>query len=333
MMDIERESIAIRCEGLSKTYGRIVALHDLDLAVEAGTIFGFLGPNGAGKTTTIRLLVGLARPTRGRSRVAGHEVTANGKAARQLIGYLPEEPAFYPWMTGAEFLDYVGRLFGLSGTERKKRVDGLLDLAGLREASRRRVGGYSRGMRQRLGVAQALINRPQVLILDEPASALDPQGRRDVLTLIEQLREQATVFMSTHILSDVERVCDRVAIIDRGRLVVEADREGLQNRYAPPVFELAWDEGDNEQTQVMDFVHLLEGVPWVSQVERQSRALRVHVSDREQARRELLSLVAQRGLVLSRYELVKPTLEDVFLRLVDTERQLLNHQASSPGFP
>jgi ABC-2 type transport system ATP-binding protein len=192
-----------------------------------------------------------------------------------------------------------------------------LDLAGLREAGRRRIGGYSRGMRQRLGVAQTLINRPSVLILDEPASALDPQGRRDVLTLIEQLREQATVFMSTHILSDVERVCDRVAIIDQGRLVVEADREDLQGRYAPPVFELAWDEGDNEQARVTDFVRLLEGVPWVSQVERQSRALRVHVSDKTQARHELLSLVVQSGLVLSRYELVRPTLEDVFLRLVN----------------
>jgi len=319
-MDIERENIAIRCEGLSKTYGKIAALQNLDLAVEAGTIFGFLGPNGAGKTTTIRLLVGLARPTRGRGWVAGHEVTADGEAARQLIGYLPEEPAFYPWMSGAEFLDHVARLFGLSGTERKKRVGELLDLAGLQEAAHRRIGGYSRGMRERLGVAQALITHPQVLILDEPASALDPQGRRDVLTLIEQLRAQATVFMSTHILADVERVCDRVAIIDRGRLVVEADREGLQDRYAPPVFELAWDEGDNQQAQVTDFVRLLEAVPWVSHVERYSRALRVHVSDRAQARRELLSLVAQSGLVLSRYEMVRPTLEDVFLRLVDTER-------------
>ncbi len=313
------ERTAIRCEALSKTYGQIVALQDLDLTVESGTIFGFLGPNGAGKTTTIRLLVGLARPTRGRGWVAGHEVTAGGEAARRLIGYLPEEPAFYPWMSGGEFLDYVGRLFGLSEIERKKRVDALLGLAGLQEASHRRIGGYSRGMRQRLGVAQALINRPQVLILDEPASALDPQGRRDVLTLIEQLREQATVFMSTHILSDVERVCDRMAIIDRGRLVVEADREELQNRYAPPIFELAWDEGDNEQAQVTDLVRLLEGVPWVSQVERQSRALRVHVSDRARARRELLSLVAQSRLVLSRYELVRPTLEDVFLRLVNKE--------------
>ena len=312
------EGIAIRCEGLSKTYGQVVALQGLDLAVEAGTVFGFLGPNGAGKTTAIRLLVGLARPTRGRGWVAGHEVTADAKAARRLVGYLPEEPAFYSWMTGAEFLDYMGRLFGLAGVERRKRVNELLELVGLREAGGRRVGGYSRGMRQRLGVAQALINRPPLLILDEPASALDPQGRRDVLTLIERLREQATVFMSTHILSDVERVCDRVAIIDRGRLVVEADREGLQNRYAPH-FELAWEEGDNEQTQVTDLMRLLGSVPWVTEVERQAHVLRVHVNDRALARRELLPLVTQRGLGLSRYELVRPNLEDVFLQLVNRE--------------
>jgi len=313
------ESAAIRCEGLSKSYGQIVALQGLDLAVEAGTVFGFLGPNGAGKTTTIRLLVGLARPTAGRAWVAGHEATADAKALRQLVGYLPEELAFYAWMTGVEFLDYVARLFGLARGERKERVAELLELVGLQAAGRRRIGGYSRGMRQRLGLAQALINRPQVLILDEPASALDPQGRRDVLTLIERLRERTTVFMSTHILSDVERVCDRVAVLDRGRLVVEAGREELQHRYAPPVVELAWETGDNDLAQVMDLLRLLEGVPWVRQVERQERALRVHVDDRTQARRELLSLVVQSGLLLSRYELVRPTLEDVFLRLVHQE--------------
>ncbi len=312
------KSTTIRCERLSKTYGRIVALQDLNLTVEAGTIFGFLGPNGAGKTTTIRLLVGLARPTAGRGWVAGHEVTAD-VAARRLVGYLPEEPAFYSWMTGADFLDYVGQLFGLASAERKKRVEELLALAGLQEAGRRRIGGYSRGMRQRLGVAQTLINRPPVLILDEPASALDPQGRRDVLTLIEQLREHATVFMSTHILSDVERVCDRLAIIDQGRLVIEADRQSLQNDYAPPVFELAWDEGDNDPAQVTGAMHLLASVPWVSQIERQARTLRLHVNNRTQAQRELLPLVAQSRLVLSRYELVRPTLEDIFLRLVKQE--------------
>jgi ABC-2 type transport system ATP-binding protein len=317
-MDLKRGA-AIHCESLSKTFGQVVALQDLNLAVGAGTVFGFLGPNGAGKTTTIRLLLGLARPTRGQAWVAGHEVTADAKAPRRLVGYLPEVPSFYAWMTGAEFLDYVGRLFELAGSERRKRVEELLDVAGLQEASRRRIGGYSRGMRQRLGLAQALINHPSVLILDEPASALDPQGRRDVLTLIERLRERATVFMSTHILSDVERVCDRVAIIDQGRLVVEADREELQTRYAPPVFELAWEGRDNEGAQVTNLVRLLEGVPWVSQVERGNRSLRVHVSDRLRAQRELLALVVQSGLLLSRYELVRPALEDVFLRLVKRE--------------
>ena len=221
-----RESTAIRCEGLSKTYGRIVALQDLDLAVEAGTVFGFLGPNGAGKTTTIRLLVGLARPTRGRGWVAGHEVTANGKAARQLIGYLPEEPAFYPWMTGAEFLDYIGQLFGLAGAERKKRADELLDLAGLREAGRRRVGGYSRGMRQRLGVAQALINRPSVLILDEPASALDPESEHLIQKAVENLLGKRTVFIVSHRLNTIKRA-SRIYVLEHGAIVESGTHDEL----------------------------------------------------------------------------------------------------------
>ena len=326
-MELRPKAAAIRLEGLSKVYGQrgkgpvpgrvpgVVALQGLDLVVQPGTVFGFVGPNGAGKTTTIRLLVGLAKPTRGQAWVAGHEITADGGAARWLIGYLPEDPAFYAWMTAAEFLDYVGRLFRLDGGERQNRVEELLDLAGLQDASSRRIGGYSRGMRQRLGLAQALMNRPSVLVLDEPASALDPQGRRDVLSLIQGLRGKATVFMSSHILSDVERVCDRVAIIDQGRLVVEADRDDLQNRYGQPIFELAWDEGHIEGAQVIEFVRLLEDMPWVDGVEHRGRMLRVRVSDRDQAQRELLSLVAGSGLVLSRYEIVRPTLEDVFLRL------------------
>jgi ABC-2 type transport system ATP-binding protein len=310
---------AIRCEGLSKSYGGVKALRDLDLVVEPGTIFGFLGPNGAGKTTTARLLTGLARPTRGRAWVAGHEVTADGPEARRSIGYLPEEPAFYPWMTGTEFLAYVGRLFGLRGAELERRVEELLDVADLGEAAGRRVGGYSRGMRQRLGVAQALINHPRVLLLDEPASALDPQGRRDLLTLIERLREQATVFMSTHILSDVERVCDRVGIIDAGGLLVEADRRELQDRYAPPVFELAWGRGEDQRASIEAFVTMLEGMQWVRRVEREDRELRVHVTDLSRARRDLLSLVVQEKLPLDRFELMRPSLEDVFLHLVGEE--------------
>ncbi len=171
---------AIRIEALTKSFGKFRALDGLSLTVEGGAVFGFLGPNGAGKTTTLRILTGLAHADSGGAWVEGLEV---GKSAEisSRIGYLPEEPAFYPWMTGIETLDIMGQIHRIVKAERRRRVDEMLEMAGLTEAGKRRVGGYSRGMRQRLGLAQALIHRPQVLLLDEPASALDPAGRKDVL--------------------------------------------------------------------------------------------------------------------------------------------------------
>jgi len=212
------------------------ALDGLSLSIPEGTVFGFLGPNGAGKTTTIRLLAGLSKPTGGRAWVTGVEVKRGAVASH--IGYLPEEPAFYNWMTPLEFLDYVGRLFGLPAAERKARSRELLAQTGLEKSASRRIGGFSRGMRQRLGLAQAMFNHPEVLILDEPVSALDPLGRKEVLEMIASLHGTCTVFMSTHILADVERICDSVGIIDQGRLLLEATRAELLRKYTIPAFEV-----------------------------------------------------------------------------------------------
>jgi len=307
---------AIRTQDLRKTYGQVTALDGLTLTVEPGTVFGFLGPNGAGKTTTMRLLTGLARPSTGRAWVAGQEIGRDGKAAAR-IGYLPEEPAFYPWMTPAELLDHVGRLFGLPGQERRSRSRDLLELAGLSAVSKRRIGGFSRGMRQRLGLAQALINRPEVLLLDEPVSALDPAGRKEVLELIGRLRNQCTVFMSTHILQDVERVCDTIAIINHGRLVVEAPQAELLDRYTLPAFELECVESDEPAFKV--WLDTLPSLDWVSSVTVDGQVGRVIVRDVDVARRALLAQVVEKGLILRRYEIVTPSLEDVFLRLVNQE--------------
>jgi ABC-2 type transport system ATP-binding protein len=305
---------AIRVEGLRKTFGDVRALDGLTLTVEPGTIFGFLGPNGAGKTTTIRILTGLARPSGGRAWVLGMDTGAARREIARHVGYLPEEPAFYSWMTPREFLDHIGRIFGLGAAERGARVEELLDLVGLAGVSGRRVGGFSRGMRQRLALAQTLVNRPEVLFLDEPASALDPAGRRDVLKLITQLRGQCTVFMSTHILADVERVCDTVGIIARGQMVAEARREELLSRYAIPVFEIEGDDGS--AARIAAWTDTLRALPWVTAVSTDGVTTRVTVSDVEKAKRELLATTVQAGLVLTRYEMVRPSLEEVFLRLV-----------------
>jgi len=309
--------IAIRTEELRKVFGTVIALDGLNLSVEEGTVFGFLGPNGAGKTTTIRIITGLAHATSGQAWVFGKEVTGNRHEIAQQIGFLPEEPAFYPWMTPREFLDYVGRVFGLPSAMRSARAKELLALAGLEEAAKRRIGGFSRGMRQRLALAQALLNRPKVLFLDEPASALDPVGRKEVLDFIEQLRGQCTVFMSTHILADVERVCDTVGIINRGKLVTAAPREVLLAQYAIPAFEVEVDS--QTAAGFVNWSEALQRERWVKSIVLEGLVARVNVTDIEVAKRELLTSITQAGLILARYEVLRPSLEDVFLQLVGQE--------------
>jgi ABC-2 type transport system ATP-binding protein len=224
-------------------------------------------------------------------------------------------------MTPAELLDHVGRLFGLPAAERARRVKELLDLVDLASVSKRRIGGFSRGMRQRLGLAQALVNQPEVLLLDEPVSALDPAGRKDVLEMVQALRGKCTVFMSTHILADVERVCDTVGIINKGKLVVEAGQEELLARYTIPVFELDCEPGFEPPFEI--WLEQAKRLPFVSSVTRYNHTARVVVSDIHAARQALLQDVAAAGLVLRRYEVVTPSLEDIFLKLVGQEEKAL----------
>ena len=306
---------SIHVESLKKTYGAVHALDGLDLEVAPGTVFGFLGPNGAGKTTTLRILTGLAQATSGTAQVVGLDVMKDSGKLSRRIGHLPEEPAFYPWMTPREFLDYLGRLYGLSSSERRSRVRELLALVRMEDVSKRRIAGFSRGMRQRLGVAAALIHHPDVLFLDEPASALDPAGRKEVLDLIGNLRGQCTVLMSTHILADVERVCDVVGIIAKGRMLVQSGREALLERYAIPAFEV---EGD-DHAAMAGWVEGLRHLPWVISVAPRNGAFRITVRDVQSAKHALLELAVNSGVVLNRYEEVRPSLEDVFLQLVGSE--------------
>ena len=306
---------SIHVESLKKTYGAVHALDGLDLEVAPGTVFGFLGPNGAGKTTTLRILTGLAQATSGTAQVVGLDVMKDSGKLSRRIGHLPEEPAFYPWMTPREFLDYLGRLYGLSSSERRSRTRELLALVRMEDVSKRRIAGFSRGMRQRLGVAAALIHHPDVLFLDEPASALDPAGRKEVLDLIGNLRGQCTVLMSTHILADVERVCDVVGIIAKGRMLVQSGREALLERYAIPAFEV---EGD-DHAALAGWVEELRHLPWVISVAPRNGAFRITVRDVQSAKHALLELAVNSGVVLNRYEEVRPTLEDVFLQLVGSE--------------
>ncbi len=308
---------AISCHALTKRYGDVVALKGLNLEVPQGSIFGYLGRNGAGKTTTMRILCGLARPTSGQAQVLGHSVQRELRAVQGAIGYLGEEPAFYGWMNAREYLAFVAGLFGFRGKDARNRVEEVLELVQLKADAGRRISGYSGGMKQRLGIAQAFLNQPQVLLLDEPCSSLDPFGRRQVLDIIDSLRGKATVFMSTHILADVERVCDRVGIIENGQLLVEADCHELLERYATPVFEVEFEPHPSLEVLLTQLVEKLACQPWAGgQVQREGAILRVIPNDTSIARQELLRLALDSGLIISRYQSSQARLEDVFLRLV-----------------
>ncbi len=298
---------AIAVRGLTKVYGSYHALDAVDLDVAEGSVFGFLGPNGAGKTTTLRILTGLAKPTSGTATIFG--TPAGSSVARASIGFLPDVPGFYEWMTAEEFLRFAGGLFGLSKSVLDERVGVLLGLAGLTDVETK-IGGFSRGMKQRLGVAQALVNAPRLLMLDEPTSALDPLGRKEVLDMVAALGGRTTVFFSTHILADVERVCDRVAILDRGRVVAQAPIAELKARYAAHrlVVEVASDADALAEE--------IRRQPWAQTAEVDDDTITLSVDDVEAAQLALPALVAARGLALRRFEGGEVSLEEVFVELV-----------------
>ncbi len=309
--------LAVRVRGLTKEYGAHRALDGIDLSVPEGAVYGFLGPNGAGKTTTLRILSGLSRPSRGEAQVLGVSVAGGDDAGERLpaaalreVGYLPDVPGFYPWMTAREFLRFSGRLFGIARQELDSRVDALLDLSGL-SGVRGRIGGFSRGMRQRLGIAQALVNAPRLLMLDEPTSALDPMGRRDVLDMIGSLRGHTTVLFSTHILTDVERVCDTVGILDSGRVVAEGPLSSLTMPRGVHRFVLEVSDGADRIESA------LRERSWLAGISRQGNSLSLTADDGTAPQREVPAIVSELGLPLVRFETLETSLEEVFLDLVE----------------
>jgi ABC-2 type transport system ATP-binding protein len=221
----------IRTENLTRHYGSLIAVRNLDLAVMCGELFGFLGRNGAGKTTFIRMLAGLLRPTAGAAYVAGHNVQLEPLAAKQAVGYLAQSPLLYDSLTGREFLRFLGGVYGLGDQSIEARSNQLLELLELTDKADNLIGGYSGGMRHRIGLCGALLHEPQVLLLDEPLAGLDPYGARLVKDLLRDLcRKGCTVFLSTHAMEVVERLCTRVAILNRGQLVAVGSVEALRDQ-------------------------------------------------------------------------------------------------------
>lgn len=306
----------IETHKLSKAYKNIQALNALDLNVHQNSIFGFLGPNGAGKTTTIKLMLGLTRPSSGSATIFGMDSVSRSVEIRARVGYLPQEPHFYEYMTARQTLHFVAEFF-FKGPRKAidERVDEMLDLVDLTQKADRPIRTFSGGERQRLGIAQAQVNYPDLLILDEPAASLDPLGRRDVLEVMSRLRKYATIFYSTHILDDVQRVSDTVVILNKGVLVAQGPIEELLAGSEGVIYIIHL-KGDVEQAlkQVRSF-------PWVSAVKtnqvNEETHLQVSVTDPQAAESQLLKMLVNGPVNVTEFRRKQYELEDVFMQVVE----------------
>jgi ABC-2 type transport system ATP-binding protein len=317
-------SIVIETHNLSKTYKEAQALTGLNLTVKQNSIFGFLGPNGAGKSTTIKLLLGLIQPTEGSASIFGYDVQRESVAIRKRVGYLAQDPRYYEHMTARQILAYTARFFYRGPKDLiDARVQEVIDLVSLKDKADRPIKGFSGGERQRLGIAQAQVNYPDLLILDEPAASLDPMGRHDVLDVMERLRKYTTIFYSTHILEDVQRVSDTVAILNKGRLISEA-----------PINELLAGDGGSiiynitvrseTQQAAAEAQARISSQPWVQNLniapEDGHTDWQVSVTDEAAAEDQLLGLILMdHSLKVMNFSRKLYNLEEVFMELVEKE--------------
>jgi ABC-2 type transport system ATP-binding protein len=304
----------IEAIGLRKNFGERRAVDGLSFSVEEGEIFGFLGPNGAGKTTTIRILTGLLKPTSGKAYVGGLEVEEYPQVVKRIVGVLPESQGYYGWMTGEEYLEYFEGLYDFPNPRSRAKV--LLTVVGLAERARTPISSYSRGMRQRLGIARALIHSPKVLFLDEPSLGLDPKGQREINALIKTLNEEEgiTVFLSSHLLSEVESLCTRFAIVREGRLVAEGDRSELEARLGRTQ-RLRLEVSD--PLRALDLVHRVGGI---EEAHKEGDSLIVS-PEREGSPAALIRVLVEEGIDIYGVQRLTPSLEEIFFGLTEQERK------------
>lgn len=299
----------IRVRDLKKSFQNHEIIKGVNFELDQGRCIALLGPNGAGKTTILRMLSGLMKPSAGFIRFDEFEKEAD---IRPFIGYLPQQPIFYEWMTGKEFLEYVGKLAGLSKSEARNRTNELLELVGIANANNQRIGKYSGGMKQRLGIAQAIIHRPLLVMLDEPVSALDPIGRREVLALIKELKKETTILFSTHILNDAEEVCDEILFLHKGELVESGTMEELRDKHQQAKIDLVF----RTQTEAILRNFTKKGIIHSYSIEGNHGS--VFVENMEEASQSLLAEIMKEKLPLLKFEISKTSLEDVFMKVVQS---------------
>jgi len=296
---------------LYKNFGNHTVINGLDLSVPEHSVYGFVGQNGAGKTTTMKMVLGLLKPDSGDITVCGEKVCYGETKSNRHIGYLPDTPEFYGYMNPPEYLSLCGEVTGLSKKRIKERSEELLSLVGLADV-KRRIGGFSRGMKQRLGIAQALLNEPRLLICDEPTSALDPIGRKEILDALSAIKGKATVVFSTHILSDVERICDHVAVLHGGKLALCGTLSEIKERRRHDCFVIDFMNG-GDASCFMDCEELKS--PMVSATQERHTII-IKISDLKNSGQFLIDMLSKKQITPLKFELMEPTLESLFLEAV-----------------
>ena len=298
-------------DGLTKKFRAQTVLDRISLSVPEHSIFGFLGQNGAGKTTTMKLILGLLKADEGQITILGETACYGQTPTNRLVGYLPDVPEFYGYMRPAEYLKLCGKIAGLPKEEIRLRTEELLHLVGL-EDTKKKIHGFSRGMKQRLGVAQALLGKPKLLICDEPTSALDPVGRRELLDILSQVRGQTTVLFSTHILSDAEQICDRIAILHHGRLALCGELNELKAKKAQNALFVSF----SSASQVSELTSSPYLLPYLEQMEVQSTSVTIRCTRIKELKQAVLSALYGKSLFPVKMEIQEPTLESIFMEVV-----------------
>jgi ABC-2 type transport system ATP-binding protein len=306
---------AIETENLTKNFGSLTAVNKLNLKVQKNTIHGFLGPNGAGKTTTIKILVGLLKPTAGSVKVLGQEVHVDDADSRLRIGYMPELPRFPKHLKGAELLDVYGRMYGMTQQQRAEQIPKLIESVGLKGRENDLIGKYSKGMQQRIGIAQALLNNPELVILDEPSIGLDPVGMMEVRELVKTIsREGITVFLSSHLLFEVEQICDHVTIINNGSMLASDTLQNVSNQLGPSMIHI----------EIADLsaavIAAVKNLSFVSGTWRTGNTLLVQVNTYNDIRANVSQAVTGAGGVIVGMSQKNANLEDIFIQLVTKDK-------------
>ena len=308
---------AVQTFALTRLYGSMIALNALNLTVNRGDLFGFIGSNGAGKTTTLRILATFLAPSGGTAQVLGHDVVRDADAVRHVIGYMPDFFGVYKDMEVTEYLDFFGACYKIPSAQREKTVNDVLELVGLSEKQGALIGALSRGMQQRLGLARVLIHDPAVLLLDEPASGLDPRARIEMMAILQELQKMGkTIIISSHILSELETLCNRVAIIEKGKLIYSGPVQGVRDQMAVGRIFLVKVLGDEARA-----VELLKARPEVNQVEQVEGRIKVTLNDHETDPGCVAETVVHGGLKLVGLEEYELGLEEVFMRVTRGETQ------------